>query len=183
MSSKQNACFELNEIGVLFVGNTFRVINLRNVLKLIGFVLLPLAVGGLAGFLTRNSREYYAALEKPPLSPPGAVFPWVWTILYILIGIASYLIYRKGFEKDYVRDALKNYAISLSLSFIWPLVFFWLKLPFAAFWVLLLLWLFTGIAAAKFYRISHPAGLLMLPYWLWITFAGYLNLAIWLLNR
>ncbi len=165
------------------MGQTFRVINLRQLLKMLGIILLPLAVGGLAAFFTQNSREFYASLEKPPFSPPGAVFPVVWTVLYLLIGIASYLIYRKGFEKDYVRDALKSYGISLALSFIWPLVFFRLELPFAAFWVLLLLWLFTGIATAKFYRISHPAGLFMLPYWLWITFAGYLNLAVWLLNR
>ena len=165
------------------MGSTFKVINLKEILKAIGIILLPLLVGALAGFLTQNSRTYYAALEKPPLSPPGAVFPWIWTVLYLLIGIASYLIYRKGIEKDYVRDALKSYGISLALSFIWPLVFFRLQMPFAAFWVLLLLWLFTGICAAKFYRISHVAGLLILPYWLWITFAGYLNLAVWLLNR
>ena len=165
------------------MGSTFKVINLKKILKAIGIIILPLLVGALAGFLTQNSRTYYAALEKPPLSPPGAVFPWVWAVLYLLIGIASYLIYRKGIEKDYVQDALKSYGISLALSFIWPLVFFRLQMPFAAFWVLLLLWLFTGICAAKFYRISHVAGLLILPYWLWITFAGYLNLAVWLLNR
>lgn len=165
------------------MGNTFKVINLRNILRIAIFIAIPLLVGGLSGFLTQNSREFYAALEKPFLSPPGYVFPIIWTILYVLIGIASYLIYRQGFSKDYVRDALKYYAISLLLSFIWPLVFFRLQMPLTAFWVLLLLWLFTGIAVAKFYRISHTAGLLMIPYWLWITFAGYLNLAVWLLNR
>ncbi len=165
------------------MGNTFKVINLRNILRLAIFIAIPLSVGFLAGFLTQNSREFYAALQKPPLAPPGAVFPIVWTILYTLIGIASYIIYRQGISKDYVRDALKYYAISLLLSFIWPLVFFRFKMLFGAFWVLLLLWLFTGIATAKFYRIKHSAGLLMLPYWLWITYAGYLNLATWLLNR
>ncbi|MGN1059536.1 MAG: TspO/MBR family protein [Clostridia bacterium] len=165
------------------MGNTFRVINAKGLIRLIIAVLLPLALGGLAAFFSQNSRELYAALQKPPLAPPGRLFPLVWTVLYILIGIASYLIFKRGFTKAYIRDALNFYAVSLVLSFIWPLVFFRLNLPFAAFWVLLLLWLITGIATAKFYRISHTAGFLMLPYWLWITFAGYLNLAIWLLNR
>lgn len=165
------------------MGSTFKVINARQIIKLVICIAIPLAVGGLAGFLTQNSREFYAALQKPFLAPPGFLFPIIWTVLYILIGIASYLICRRGTEHDYVRDALKYYAISLLLSFIWPLVFFRLQMLLTAFWVLLLLWLFTGIAVAKFYRISHTAGLLMLPYWLWITFAGYLNLATWLLNR
>jgi len=165
------------------VGNTFRVINAKNIFRLVIAVLIPLAVGGLAAFFTQNSREFYSALQKPPLAPPGYIFPIIWTILYILIGIASYLIFRNGYSKPHVRDALNYYGISLLLSFVWPIVFFRFNLPFAAFWVLLLLWLITGIATAKFYRIDHTAGFLMLPYWLWITFAGYLNLAFWLLNR
>ncbi len=165
------------------VGKTFRVINLRNILRLVVSILIPLAVGGLSALLTPNSREFYAALKKPPLAPPGFLFPIIWAVLFVLIGIASYLILRRGLEKDYVQDALKYYAISLLLAFIWPLVFFRLGMLFGSFWVLLLLWLFTGILAAKFYRISHSAGILILPYWLWITFAGYLNLAVWLLNR
>ncbi|MBE7022049.1 MAG: tryptophan-rich sensory protein [Ruminococcaceae bacterium] len=165
------------------MNSSFKVINLRTILKVIAAIFLPLAIGGLAAFLTPNSSEFYAALQKPPLAPPGRAFPFIWTGLYILIGIASYLIYKRDFSKPFVRDALYFYAISLLLNFLWPLVFFRFKLLFGAFWVLLLLWLFTGIATAKFYRISHKAGLLMLPYWLWITFAGYLNLAVWLLNR
>ncbi len=165
------------------MGNTFKVINLKGLIRLAIAILIPLAVGGLAAFFTQNSRVFYAALQKPPLSPPGAAFPIIWTILYILIGIASYLIAQQGLEKDYVRNALSFYAASLLLSFVWPLVFFRLKLLFGAFWVLLLLWLITGITVAKFYRIHHTAGFLILPYWLWITFAGYLNLAVWLLNR
>ncbi len=165
------------------MGNFIKVISVKQILRLVTAVLIPLAVGGLAAFFTSDSTTFYAALQKPPLSPPGYIFPIIWTILYILIGIASSLIYKQGPEKDYVRDALKYYAFSLILSFVWPLVFFRYHLLLSAFWVLLLLWLFTGIAAAKFYRIRHLAGWLMVPYWLWITFAGYLNLAVWLLNR
>ncbi len=162
---------------------SFRVIQLKNLLRLAVAIALPLAIGGLSALLTANSRSYYAALAKPPLSPPGAVFPIIWTILYILMGIASYIIFQQGFEKENVRDALYYYAASLVVNFIWPLVFFRYQMPFLAFWVLLLYWLLVGITAAKFYRINHTAGLLMLPLWLWVTFAGYLNLSIWLLNR
>jgi len=162
---------------------SFRVIQVKNLLRLAAFIALPLAIGGLSALLTANSRTYYAALEKPPLSPPGAAFPIIWTILYILMGIASYIIYRQGIKKENVRDALYYYAASLVVNFIWPLVFFRYQMPFLAFWVLLLYWLLVGITTAKFYRINHVAGLLMLPLWLWITFAGYLNLSVWLLNR
>ena len=162
---------------------SFRVIQLKNLLHLAVAIALPLAVGGLSALLTANSRSYYEALAKPPLSPPGAAFPIIWTFLYIFIGIASYLVYKQGFEKDNVRDALYYYAASLVVNFIWPLVFFRYQMPFLAFWVLLLYWLLVGITTAKFYRINHAAGLLMLPLWLWVTFAGYLNLSVWLLNR
>ena len=165
------------------MSNHFKVINLKKILKIVLAVAIPLAVGGLSALLTKNSMIFYAALQKPPLAPPGFLFPIIWTILFILIGLASYLVARRGTNKPYVRDALYFYAASLAINFLWPIVFFRFQAPFAAFWVLLLLWLITGIAVAKFYRISHAAGYLMLPYWLWITFAGYLNLAVWLLNR
>lgn len=161
----------------------FKVIHLKKILKTVILIAIPLAVGGLAALLTQNSRTFYSALQKPPLSPPGFLFPIIWSVLYLLIGIASCLIVQRGTARPYVRDALCFYAASLAVNFFWPIVFFRFQSLFAAFWVLLLLWLVTGIATAKFYRISHAAGYLMLPYWLWITFAGYLNLAVWLLNR
>lgn len=165
------------------MGNHFKVIRIRDIVQFLIAVAIPLLVGGFAGFLTQNSRTFYATLQKPPLAPPGFVFPIVWTVLYALIGIASYLVFKKSNGQDIYREALYGYAASLVLSFVWPLVFFRLQALFGAFWVLFLLWLITGITNAKFYRISHAAGLLFLPYWFWITYAGYLNLATWLLNR
>jgi len=162
---------------------SFKVIRLKTVIGALVAIAIPLAIGGLAAFLTQNSSTFYAALQKPPLSPPGSIFPYIWTVLYILIGISSYIVYRRGFSNAFVRDALSYYAASLIFNFLWPIVFFRFEMLFGAFWVLLLLWLATGIATAKFYRINHVAGLLMLPYWLWITYAGYLNLGVWLLNR
>ncbi len=165
------------------MSSQFKVIHLKNILKTAVLIAIPLAVGSLAALITRNSMMFYGALQKPPLSPPGLLFPIIWSLLYILIGVASCLIVRRGTQKPFIRDALYFYAASLAVNFLWPIVFFRFQNLFAAFWVLLLLWLVTGIATAKFYRISHAAGYLMLPYWLWISFAGYLNLAVWLLNR
>lgn len=161
---------------------TFKAMNGRKIIRLIISIALPLLVGGLAAFITRGRTEAVNALFLPPLYPPAAVFPIVWSILYILMGIAAFLIYEKGFVKDYVRDALKYYGIQLVFNFLWPIVFFRFGNIFAAIWVLLALWIFVGICTAKFYRIRHSAGILMLIYFLWCTFALYLNIGVWLLN-
>ncbi len=165
------------------MGPSFKVLHAKDIVRLIIAVLIPLAVGGLAAFLSQNSREVYASLVQPPLSPPGAVFPIVWSILYVLMGIASFLVYRKGTENPAVRDGLIWYALSLALNFLWPILYFRFGFLLLAFIEILALWLVVGITAIKFYNISKTAGFLMLPYWLWVTFAAYLNLGTWLLNR
>ncbi len=165
------------------MGSSFKVFHAKDIVRLIIAVLIPLAVGGLAAFFTQNSREIYASLSQPPLSPPGAVFPIVWGILYVLMGIASFLVYRKGTNHPEVRDALVWYGLSLVLNFLWPVLYFRFGLLLLAFFEILALWLVVGITTIKFYRISKAAGFLMLPYWLWVTFAAYLNLGTWILNR
>ena len=147
--------------------------------KLIVCVLIPLAVGGLAALLTRGSMAAFAALKQPPLSPPGWLFPVVWTILYILMGVASYLVLVSGKPND---AALTVYAVQLVFNFCWSLIFFNFELYLFAFVWLLALWLLILCTMLLFFRISKPAGYLMLPYLLWVTFAGYLNLAIYFLN-
>lgn len=161
----------------------FHVIHMKKVIRLVVCILVPLAVGGLSALITKDNIEIYKAFAKPPLAPPGWLFPVVWSVLYVLMGIASFLILERGYEKDYVKDAINFYAIQLILNFLWPILFFRFRLPFLAFWELVILWIFAGITTAKFYRIKHAAGFLMLPYWIWLTFAAYLNLGIWLLNR
>ncbi|HEX3077149.1 MAG TPA: TspO/MBR family protein [Lachnospiraceae bacterium] len=149
--------------------------------ELIISVLISLGIGALAGALTSNSMELYGKLEKPALSPPGWVFPVVWTILFILMGISAYLIYVSDAEgKD---DAIKVYALSLLLNFSWSIVFFRLDAYLLAFLVLIALWLTILIMIRRFYKISPVAAYLQIPYLIWVTFAGYLNLAIYLLNR
>lgn len=147
--------------------------------KLIGCLAIPLAAGGLSALLTRGSMESFEALNKPPLSPPGWLFPVVWTVLFVLMGIASYLAAVSGGPN---RTALAVYGVQLLFNFVWPLLFFRLAQYLPAFIWLVILWVLILVTAVLFYRISKPAGYLMLPYLAWVAFAGYLNLAIFLLN-
>lgn len=145
-------------------------------------LLIPLAVGGLSALLTRNSMEAFGALNQPPLSPPGWLFPVVWTILYLLMGLASYLVFVNGHNRRKVQNALFVYGVQLFFNFLWSIIFFNQERYFFAFFWLLALWVLILITLVLFYRIHKPAGLLFIPYLVWVTFAGYLNLGIALLN-
>lgn len=150
--------------------------------ELIIAILIPLAVGGISAFLTRGGMETFKALEKPPLSPPGWLFPVVWTVLYILMGIASYLIYSSTKSKADKFLALGLYAFQLFFNFFWSVIFFNLERYLFAFIWLFILWLLILMTILAFRGISKPAAWLLVPYLLWVTFAGYLNLGIYLLN-
>jgi tryptophan-rich sensory protein len=147
--------------------------------KLIICLAIPLLVGGLSSLLTRNSQKVFEQLQKPFLSPPGWLFPIIWTILFILMGIASYLILTS--DQPYY-GALTVYGIQLAVNFFWSVIFFNLGWYLFAFFWLILLWLLILKTLERFCLISNTAGYLLLPYLLWVTFAGYLNLAIYLLN-
>lgn len=147
--------------------------------KLITCIAIPLAVGGLSAFLTRNSMQTFERIHKPALAPPGWLFPVVWIILYILMGIASYLVLISGKQK---KNALRVYGVQLLFNFFWSILFFNFEWYLFAFIWLVLLWLMILKTIDLFYQMSKPAGYLMLPYLLWVTFAGYLNLAIYFLN-
>ena len=150
--------------------------------KLIVCLLIPLAVGGLSTLLSGGMRDY-GMLNQPPLSPPGWVFPVVWTLLYLLMGYASYRILTAGADPVEIRNALKLYDIQLLLNFLWPIVFFGLEWRLVAFFVLVALWFFIYLTIRAFSQIDERAGDLLLPYILWVTFAGYLNLGAYFLNR
>ena len=146
--------------------------------------LIALAVGGLSAFLSRNGMEAYQNVIQPPLSPPMWLFPVVWSILYILMGVGSAIIYTK--LKDAPEDAISAlmvYGFQLAVNFFWSIIFFNMQAFLFAFIWLVLLWLLIIVMIVKFSRLSRPAALLQLPYLLWVTFAGYLTLSVWLLNR
>ena len=147
--------------------------------KLIVCLLIPLAAGGLSALLTKDSMGSFDSINKPPLSPPGWVFPIVWTVLFILMGIASYLV---SFSGNRSQTALTFYGIQLFFNFVWSLIFFNFSQYFLAFMWLAILWFLILITTALFYMISKPAAYLMIPYLIWVTFAGYLNFSICLLN-
>lgn len=151
--------------------------------KLIISLLIPLAVGGLSAFLTRGNMKFYEKVEQPPLAPPGWIFPVVWSILFLLMGISLYLVWISKAHPQQKKTAFAVFALQLFMNFIWSPIFFNMRRYLFAFVILLILWLLIITMITLFYRISKPAGLLQIPYLLWVTFAGYLNLGIYLLNR
>ena len=143
---------------------------------------LPLIIGGLSALLSGPGMELFASLEQPPLSPPGWLFPVVWTLLYLMMGLASCLVLESGGERKQISAALTLYGVQLAVNFFWSIFFFNMQLYLFSFFWLVLLWCLIFATLISFYRLSKPAGLLLVPYLLWVTFAGYLNLAIALLN-
>ena len=143
-------------------------------------ILIPLAVGALSAFLTKGSMDIYNRINMPPLAPPSWVFPVVWTVLFILMGVSSAIIYLSDNKNKY--DALKIYAVSLALNFCWSLIFFNLEAFLFAFVWLIILWVFILLTILEYAKINKTAAYLQIPYLLWVTFAGYLTFAIYLLN-
>ncbi|MBQ8588329.1 MAG: tryptophan-rich sensory protein [Clostridia bacterium] len=146
-------------------------------------IAIALAVGGLAALLTMDSMNIYETINKPLLSPPSILFPIVWTVLYILMGVSAAIVYvRGGGANDEAQSALMVYASQLAVNFLWSIVFFNLQAFGLAFVVLVVLWLLIILMIYKFYAVSPLAAYLQIPYLLWVTFAGYLNLMIVILN-
>lgn len=154
-----------------------------NIRKLITSLAVPLLTGILAGFLSQNAMENFAILTKPPLSPPAILFPIVWTFLYTLMGVSMYIISISDAPANEIADAKNIYFYQLVVNFLWPIFFFNFGWYLFAFFWLLLLWILVFIMIRKFYAISPIAAFLNIPYLIWLTFAGYLNLGVWWLNR
>lgn len=143
-------------------------------------ILIPL-IFGVIGSLLGGAFNQYEDLNRPWFAPPGIVFPIAWTIIYILMGISSYMIYQtKSKEKDI---ALKIYFTQLIINALWTLIFFRLQLQLFAFIWLIILLATVIIMVYKFYKIEKIAGYLQIPYILWLIFAGILNIAIYILNN
>ena len=153
----------------------------KNVKMRLLALAIPLAVGGLAALLS-GGMDAYKVINQPPLSPPAWVFPLVWTVLYLLMGEASYRAYSSGQDPAQIRKALIAYGVQLFLNFLWPLVFFGGKMYLTAFVVLVALWVAIVVTMRRFMKLDEKAGDMIIPYLLWVSFAAYLNLGVFLLN-
>jgi tryptophan-rich sensory protein len=157
---------------------------MSNLAKLLIALAVPLAVGGLSGFATAAGvAAWYPTLVKPAFNPPAWVFGPVWTLLYVMMGVAAFLVWRQGLGADGVRLALGVFLLQLLLNGAWSLLFFGLRSPAWAFVDIVALWLAIGGTVWLFWRVRPAAGLLLLPYWAWVSFAAVLNGSIWSLNR
>lgn len=143
---------------------------------------LPLAVGALSALFAGTNMKFFETLRQPPLAPPGILFPIVWTILFTLMGIASYLVHRSHGPEKEVQGANSLYLLQLAVNFFWPIFFFRLQWFWFSFLWLLLLWVLIVLTILAFLPLSKTAAKLMIPYFLWVSFAAYLNLGIAILN-
>ena len=142
-------------------------------------LLIPLTGGFVVGFLNSNSMSEYMAFDKPFFFPPAILFPIVWTILYVLMGIASYRIWRLHKSGKDIGNALLIYSMQLLLNFLWSFIFFKFKLYGLAFIELIILLLVVIATTIKFFKLDKTAALLMLPYIIWLIYAAVLNFYIW----
>lgn len=156
---------------------------MNNIAKLVISIAIPLAIGATAGFFTATGVDsWYQTIHKPSWNPPGWVFGPVWTTLYVMMGIALYLIWKSGANESVKKAAIILFAIQLVLNFFWSFIFFkqqqvgWALAEIIAMWFMILLTIFA------FARVSNAAAWLMVPYISWVSFASILNYTIWRLN-
>jgi len=155
----------------------------QKIVPLIGFILVTFVAAFIGSlFTTPNIASWYSTLTKPSFAPPNWLFGPAWTILYILMAVAAFLIWQNK-NNPQAKKALIFYFIQLTLNSLWSIIFFGWHNPQLAFFEIVILWLFILLTLIKFYKIKKTAGLLLVPYLLWVSFASFLNLFIWLLNK
>jgi tryptophan-rich sensory protein len=150
--------------------------------KLLVCIAIPLAVGGLSALFTAGNMKLFEEINKPPLSPPGWLFPVVWTILYVLMGIALYLVVMTRTRENKM-PAYISFGVQLFFNFFWSIIFFNAQAYLFAFIWLLLLWAAIVLNIYFFNKINSTSAKLLIPYIVWVTFAGYLNLGVFILNK
>lgn len=164
------------------------IISIKEVRNFIVSVLIPLIIGYLSSALSSlisgiSVSTYYSQLIKPSFAPPSFIFPIVWTILYVLMGISAYIILKKGYDLSKVKDAMFYYWLQLILNFIWSILFFGLDLRFTALVTLALLVIVVTIMIYKFNKLDKRAAYLNIPYLIWLLYALFLNYFIWMINK
>lgn len=158
--------------------------KVRDLVALVVAVVVPLLIGGIGSIPTFSSiPTWYAQLNKPPWNPPDGLFGPVWTLLYILMGVAAWLVWRSGWQAPNVRSALILFAVQLVFNVLWSIIFFGLRSPGPALVEIVILWLLILATTVQFFRLNTIGGVLMLPYLLWVSFASVLNATVWSLNR
>lgn len=157
----------------------------KNVVRLVVACGVSLAAGLIGSFTTMGGGfdSWYSTIDKPSFTPPSWVFGPVWTILYLLMGVAAFLVWQKGVQLRLVRIALGWFLVQLVLNALWSPVFFGLHQIGWALVVIVLLWIAIVITIYHFSRVSQMGAVLLVPYLLWVSFATVLNGAIWRLNR
>ena len=163
--------------------NLFRVQGKIKILPLIALTLLPVLGSGLIYYLTKDGINVYSTLEKPIFSPPPFIFMIVWPILYILMGLASYRIYMLRDQGENIGSALFFYIVQLLLNYLWPILFFSLRLYGVSFIELVILLIFIVITFIEFFKLDKISGILLIPYIIWVAFAGVLNFFLWMKNE
>jgi benzodiazapine receptor len=160
-----------------------RTINSKEILRLIVSIVIVFLAGAVGTVYTlKEITTWYVSLAKPGWTPPNWAFGPIWTTLYVLIGISLFLVWREGLDRKDVRIALVVFAIQLILNVVWSLVFFGTHNIFGGLVLVILLWISILANIIVFYRISKPAGLILIPYLIWVSIASYLNYIVFLLN-
>ena len=151
--------------------------------KLITSIIVCQLAGVLGSIFTRPSiPTWYATLKKPSFTPPDGVFSPVWVTLFVLMGIAAFLVWNKGLSDQRVKIALSIFVVQLILNFLWSVMFFGLRSPLVGLIEIVVLWVVILLSILYFLKVSNIAGILLVPYILWVSFAAVLNFSIWRLN-
>jgi len=146
-------------------------------------LLIPMGVGALGGFMTQESvKGWYLTISKPSFTPPNWAFPTAWTTLFLLIGISSYLVWQKRRQIAHLPRVVAVYAMQLLLNLMWSFFFFYSRQIDAAFYEIIVLLIMIAINGRVFYKIDKTAGLLFIPYFVWVSFATVLTFSIMRLN-
>lgn len=157
--------------------------TLRDTGKLIGSIIACEGAGGIGSIFTIPAiSTWYASLEKPAFTPPNWIFSPVWITLYLLMGIAVFLIWRVGLREEGVLGAFTIFWAQLIVNILWSVVFFGFESPLGGVILILILWAAILITIIRFFKISNIAGALLIPYIIWVSIASYLNIGIWILN-
>lgn len=172
-------CLNLSRSAIL----KYYAMKRSEIIKLIIICTVILALGYSGSFFVREANDWYETLKKPVFTPPAWVFGPVWTVLYLLMGVALFLVLRSGTGTAKGKTAVACFILQFVFNLLWTPLFFGLKQPWIAFGNIVILWLAVLATIGSFHRVSKIAGLLLVPYFIWISFAAILNVSICILNQ